>query len=72
MKNGICPKCDGREIYHTSSKRNMHEAVALTHGVFSKGAIPSKYVCAHCGYLEYYLPVQEHIDLLRENWERVS
>lgn len=71
MKNGICPKCDGREVYRQPGNHHAPETISLTGGVVNQGAAPAKYVCATCGFLEYYLPEQKHIQVVRENWERV-
>jgi hypothetical protein len=35
MKNGVCPKCDGSEVYyHPGSSAVTGEAIALDAGVF--------------------------------------
>lgn len=71
MKNGICPKCDGREIYRQTGNPHALETIALSDGVVNRGAAPVKYICAACGFLEYYLQEPQHIQTIRENWERV-
>lgn len=72
MKNGTCPKCSGREIYHRAGSRFSQELVELKGGVINQGAAPDKYLCAACGYLEYYLPLSdEQLAVVRDNWERV-
>ena len=71
MKNGICPKCAAREIYRHAGSGFVNENITLQGGFFSKGAAPDKYICVACGYLEYYLPITEDIQLVRDNWERV-
>ena len=71
MKDGICPKCAGREVYHRAGSRFVNEMIELKGDFFSQGAAPDKYLCATCGYLEYYLPINEKIEMVRENWDRV-
>jgi hypothetical protein len=72
MKNGVCPKCSGEEIYHIPGSWYASEEIALGDGMVSKSAIPGKYVCATCGYLEYYLEDESSMRTVRKNWTRVS
>ena len=71
MKRGVCPKCAAREVYRHAGSRFANEMITLKGDFVSKGAAPDKYICAACGYLEYYLPITEDIQLVRENWELV-
>lgn len=71
MKDGICPKCSGREVYRRDGSRFANEMIELKGDFISQGAAPDKYLCATCGYLEYYLPITEKIEMVRENWDRV-
>jgi len=71
MKNGICPKCAGREVYCHAGSRFAHEMITLKGDLISQGAAPDKYLCATCGYLEYYLPLADTLHVVREHWERV-
>lgn len=55
MKKGICPKCGEQEVYLSSTE---------THGIhvpLSMFTFTELYVCANCGYLEFY--VQHKKDL---------
>lgn len=74
MKDGVCPKCAAREVYqHLPDPRNPSESITLNDSFFSKGAMPEKYLCLSCGYLEYYLAIDDDIrETVRENWRRVS
>ena len=71
MKNGVCPKCSGSEIYCLSGSWFASEEIALGGGAFSKNAVPDKYVCAQCGYLEYYVDVESTVKAVRKNWRLV-
>ncbi len=79
MKNGMCPKCNGTEVYRQDGSRLAHEHIALKEGrgradilaLGMKVAAPDKYVCAACGYLEYYLASEDDLEVVRENWERI-
>lgn len=72
MKNGICPKCNGNEIYRQPGSRLPNEKIVLTEGLLTtKATAPDKYICDACGYLEYYLSVPEDMKVIRENWEKL-
>lgn len=72
MKNGVCPKCGAREVYHAAGSRFANEMINLNDGLISKGSAPDKYVCGGCGYLEYYLPINKDFQIVRDEWERVA
>jgi predicted RNA-binding Zn-ribbon protein involved in translation (DUF1610 family) len=73
MKSGTCPKCGQTEVYRHEGSRLASEQVMLNDAIlFNKATSPDKYVCAACGYLEYYVPSQEHLDLIRKEWEKVA
>ncbi len=52
-------------------KSAVNENIILTDGFFAKGAAPDKYICAACGYLEYYLSNAEGMELVRKHWEAI-
>ena len=81
MKNGICPKCDSREIYFSNSP--------YPDSIFVKSNTPSletfttsAYICLDCGHLEMYVSdvsvalfgkgkaLQESLPA-SSNWEKV-
>ncbi len=73
MKSGICPKCNQSEVYRHDGSRYASEQVMLDDALlFNKATAPDKYVCAACGYLEYYVTNREHLDLIRKEWEKVT
>ena len=71
MKTGLCPKCGSNEVYRRAGDPYGHELVTLKGEVFSKGVAPDKYLCAACGYLEYYLSQPDEIQIVKTNWERI-
>jgi hypothetical protein len=71
MKNGICPKCPSHEVYRHAGSQFAHEMITLKGNLISKGVAPDKYVCVGCGYLEYYLPLTDDLQLVRDHWEHV-
>ena len=66
MKSGICPKCKSEEVYVDSSAR---------HGVIvpiSTYHQTDLYVCADCGYLEYYALTGFDLQKVREKFRKVK
>ncbi|HYF66421.1 MAG TPA: hypothetical protein VD886_26570 [Herpetosiphonaceae bacterium] len=50
MQNGMCPKCQGREVYDIAPQG---EDGSILIGLMKK--LPIRYLlCAACGYLETY------------------
>jgi hypothetical protein len=45
--------------------------VTLKSGVISTGAAPDRYICASCGYIEYYLSAEADLQVVRDTWEPV-
>ena len=77
MKNGICPKCQSGEVYwHKGSEEHeqitVKEAAIPFFGAFAETAWPEKYVCASCGYIEYYLSEAKGLQVVKEHWEKVK
>jgi predicted nucleic-acid-binding Zn-ribbon protein len=77
MKNGICPKCQSREVYwHKGSEEHeqitVKEAAIPVFGAFAQTTWPDKYLCTSCGYIEYYLTDAKAMQVVKENWEKVA
>ena len=77
MKNGSCPKCQSGEVYwHKGSEDHeqvtVKEAAIPVFGAFAQTTWPDKYVCASCGYIEFYLPATADLQLVKEHWEKVK
>jgi ribosomal protein S27AE len=58
MKRGTCPKCDTQIVFHYPGHHLQREMITLKSGVISTGAAPDRYICASCGYTEYYLSAE--------------
>jgi len=43
-RNGVCPKCGGKEIYDDSDNARLRN---------------NCYVCAKCGFIEWYAPEKQ-------------
>lgn len=70
MKNGSCPKCNSKEIYHSFSESNLNAGLRADDGVLmvnlhkeSKSLFGDDftlitvegYLCRNCGYVEPYV-----------------
>lgn len=82
MKQGICPKCDSRDVYacdwkSTPFTSGTGESLLMKkNGGFLANLSSAKleyYICAVCGYLETYAQHTEDLSALKEstNWRRV-
>jgi predicted nucleic-acid-binding Zn-ribbon protein len=73
MKDGICPKCAATEVYsHLPKATNPSESITITDSFINRGAMPEKFLCLACGYLEYYLPLDEKIrEAVTTTWAKV-
>jgi predicted nucleic-acid-binding Zn-ribbon protein len=71
MRNGICPKCNATEVYHSFSKKSLDSGLKtgdggpmvgfhkVGKGVFGDGFANitlEAYLCRKCGYVEMYVP----------------
>jgi predicted nucleic-acid-binding Zn-ribbon protein len=73
MKDGVCPKCSAPEVYrHLPKAINPSESITLTDSFINKGAMPEKFLCLSCGYLEFYLPLNDTVlAAVKEHWTKV-
>ena len=73
MKNGICIKCQSREVWKTDQKisKNGRVGVNLLHDIHL-----DRYCCLACGFCEEYIAVKDlqngsKMDAVRRNFEKV-
>jgi predicted nucleic-acid-binding Zn-ribbon protein len=69
MKNGICPKCDKNEVY-LSNEEGRH-GIAVPLSMFSV-TLTELYVCANCGYLEFYVQHKEDLAQIPNKFRKVK
>jgi predicted nucleic-acid-binding Zn-ribbon protein len=67
MKNGICPKCQSDEVYVDSGTRQG--ITPLQNFVVNP---PHLYVCADCGYLEFYVQTGFDLSKVKEKFRKVK
>lgn len=72
MKNGLCPRCNGTDVYCQKNSRSVNEMITLKDAFIGQSISPDKYICAACGLIEYYLPTEKDCQFVRDNWEKVA
>lgn len=68
MKSGVCPKCGEREVY---TRRDGSYGLTVPISMFSKTLLEI-YVCARCGYLEFYVQSEEKLKQVPETFKKVD
>ena len=68
MKDGICPKCESEEIYKDKSERH-----GIVIWIQALAVHPTNlYVCADCGYLEFYAQTGFDLQQVKEKFTKVK
>ncbi len=68
MKDGICPKCKSEEVY---VDYGMRHGVIIPIHTFAPH--PTKlYVCAECGYLEFYAQTGHDLSKVKVIFQKVK
>jgi predicted nucleic-acid-binding Zn-ribbon protein len=68
MKSGVCPKCKSEEVYVDNGIR--HGIVVPIHAL---SVHPTElYVCANCGFLEFYAHTEYDLSLVKERFRKVK
>ena len=67
MKNGICPKCEAKEVYLV--KKSVVELFVQLG--WAKGAQVGQYLCTNCGYTEFYTLDKSLLPKIAEKFEKV-
>lgn len=67
MKNGICPKCESSDVY--ASKSESH---GIRIPLSWTEAFTELYVCAKCGFLEFYVQHESDLEKIKENLKKVK
>ena len=67
MKDGICPKCGSNEVF----KKLAGGYIVIPLQLF-RASIPINYICANCGYIEWYIEKHDDLDIIRSKWESAN
>lgn len=68
MKSGICPKCESEEVFVDYGSRN---GIVIPVGMLLQLST-NLYVCADCGYLEFYTPIGFDLQRVKEKYRKVK
>jgi predicted nucleic-acid-binding Zn-ribbon protein len=68
MKDGVCAKCGAREVY---KQRDGAYGLNVPISMFSKTLL-ELYVCAECGYIEFYVQSEEKLKQIPETFKKVE
>ena len=68
MKDGVCRNCGEREVY---MRRDGNYGLNVPVSMFSKTFL-ELYVCALCGYLEFYVQGEDRLKQIPENFKKVG
>lgn len=67
MKDGICVKCGKREVH---MRRDGYYGLEIPVSLVSKTFL-EMFVCANCGYLEFYVQSEEKLKQIKETYKKV-
>ena len=67
MRDGICPKCGSEEVYKKQSTSYLQIRLTWIRAVY-----PTNYVCANCGYYEWYIDNNAALEVIRNQWESAN
>jgi len=73
MKNGICPRCQGKEIFDgigVSYKSGMHQSNTIPVSLFRMATL-NNFVCGQCGYVESYIAKEKDLASIKKKWPLV-
>ena len=68
MQNGICPKCEAKEV-HRVTNTSSETAIALS---FLSTAFLDYYVCTKCGYVELFVQGKTLLPKIAEKYPKVE
>lgn len=68
MRNGICPKCQGQEVYQASPSVQQ-DSISLS--IFTAAPL-THLICTTCGYTESYILDLSVLPKVRKHGRRVT
>lgn len=71
MKNRICPKCDGNEIYTNAGVTKLNQN-RMSIDVWAAPVMLDVHMCMNCGYLEYYVARPMDREKAARKWAKVN
>jgi len=73
MKNGICPNCQGKEIFSGAAvkgKAGMNFSNTIPVTTF-RAAVLDNYVCGQCGFVQSYIAKEKDLSAIKKKWPLV-
>ena len=73
MKNGICPRCGGKEIFAGTRvlyKSGMQHSNTIPVSFFCMAKL-NNFVCGQCGYVESYIAKEKDLATIKKKWPLV-
>ena len=70
MKNGICLKCEAKEI-HVYTNMDGQSAIAITMWKWKNAKI-DYYICTNCGYVELFVQDKSLLPEIAEKYPKVK
>jgi len=70
MKNGVCPKCQSREVYSGAQlkwKSGIHSVNSIPVNSFRLAPLDN-YVCGQCAYVESYIAKESDLSAIKKKW----
>lgn len=68
MKSGVCPKCSSQEVFMDYGPRHgINVPVTMLMPLSTH-----LYICADCGYLEFYTPTGFELQKVKEKFRKVK
>ena len=70
MKNGVCPKCQSKEVYSGASvsmKSGFNHSNTIPITGFMRAPLDN-YVCGQCGFVESYIAKERQLAAIRKKW----
>lgn len=77
MRDGICPKCNSKEICSDAELSWRSNSYGLNQvvirGQFFNAVLVKydNYLCTDCGYMERYIDNTSERQLVKENWSKL-
>lgn len=68
MKNGICPKCEAREV-HLFTGTGAELSIRI--GAFSAASV-IYYICTSCGYVELFVENKEDLPRIEAKCPKIG
>jgi hypothetical protein len=70
MKNGVCPKCQGKDVRGPGPSIGHGGFLFISRLIIPKSVGTSPYVCMTCGYVERYVEGDQDLSETFKSWPK--